>query len=134
MTLVDVVCKGRRPAAELGSKSPDEAPCDVDFGFEVVVDSVGGAAEGSGLLEDAYVSSSGGVRRWFGVVESEVSREEASDVPESGKFSLFCAASSAASFRETADGFLRPVLKVNLDRGANVARVSLNLSCNALIA
>lgn len=31
---------------------------------------------------------------------------------------------SAASVREMADGFLRAVLKVNFDFGANVARVS----------
>lgn len=44
------------------------------------------------------------------------------------------AAISAASDRETADGFLRRVLKVKRVRGVKLARVSSNFSRRALIA
>lgn len=64
-------------------------------------------------------------------------RDEAGEVfPDwyPGTFLRFCAASSAASLSEMADGFLRAVLKENLGRGANWALVSANFSWSALIA
>jgi hypothetical protein len=68
------------------------------------------------------------------VVEREESREEVSGDLYPDRWRRFWAASSAASFKDMADGFLRAVLKVKRARGANVARVSLNFSCNAFIA
>jgi hypothetical protein len=68
------------------------------------------------------------------VFEMDESREEVSGDRYPDKWRRFWAAISAASVNDTADGFLRAVLKVKRDRGANAALVSLNFSCNALIA
>jgi len=68
------------------------------------------------------------------VVEIEESRDEAPGDLYPDKWRRFWAANSAASLNDTADGFLRAVLKVKRDFGANAARVSLNFSCNAFIA
>jgi hypothetical protein len=116
----------RHAAAVCGSSKLEEPGCGSAL--------VGRGAGGNGCVGAVNGSSLGGVRRWFGVVEREDSREEVPGDLYPDRWRRFWAASSAASFNDMADGFLRAVLKVKRARDANVARVSLNFSCNAFIA
>jgi hypothetical protein len=92
----------------------------------------GGGAEGTGRFPMTF--SLGGVCKYPGVADADVLGVWALGERFSRAARRFCAANSAASEREMADGLLRADLKENLGLGANVARVSWNLSCRALMA
>jgi len=88
-------------------------------------------AVGGGARSGAGEESRSGARRWFGMFTKDDSDD---GVWYPGRLPRFCAASSAASDRETAEGFLRAVLKVKRVRGPKLARVSSSFSRRPLIA
>jgi hypothetical protein len=88
-------------------------------------------AVGGGTSSGAGEESRSGVRRLFGVVTKDDSDD---GVFTPGRLRRFCAASSAASDNETAEGFFRAVLKVKRVRGPKLARVSSSFSRRPFIA
>jgi hypothetical protein len=77
--------------------------------------------------------SSGGVCRWAGVMDRFESGVCAFGDRYLGIAFRFCAANSAASERDIAEGDFR-ALKENLVFGTKAARVSCSLSCKAFMA
>jgi hypothetical protein len=86
----------------------------------------GGGATGTGRLP--VIFSLGGVCKYPGVADADVLGVRALGERLSRAPRRFCAANSAASESEIADGLLRADLNENFGLGANVARVSWNLS------
>lgn len=122
-TVAEVLKVGRRIAAPRDSRlvlSLSEAS------FELSSTAVGG-----GTSSGAGEESRSGVRRLFGVLTKEDSED---GVFTPGRLRRFCAASSAASESETAEGFFRAVLKVKRVRGPKLARVSSSFSRRPFIA
>jgi hypothetical protein len=122
-TVAEVLKVGRRIAALRDSR--------LVFSFSEASLELPSTAVGGGTSSGAGEESRSGVCRWFGVLTKDDSED---GVCNPGKLRRFCAASSAASDSDTAEGFFRAVLKVKRVRGPKLARVSSSFSRRPFIA
>ena len=125
-TVDEVLNVGRRMAAASGSRFASSFLSLSEASLEPPSTAVGG-----GTSRGAGEEPPSGLCKWFGVFANEDSED---GVWNPGRLRRFCAASSAASDRETAEGFFRAVLKVKRVRGPKLARVSSSFSRRPLIA